>query len=140
MNVVGFANNLEIGATYILMARTTAERQYKICPMGAFRATKNAMKVTINNPIDFTGEGSILQTLFPKTDDVCISIKFAQVGEIEYQMWDSYIAQNMTQGLFFMETHSNILSNIEGGNGYWCGMGASEYVIHLDEETLYTYP
>lgn len=140
MNVVGFANNLEIGATYILMARTTAERQYKICPMGAFRATKNAMKVTINNPIDFTGEGSILQTLFPKTDEVSISIKFAQVGEIEYQMWDSYIAQNMTQGLFFMETHSNILSNIEGGNGYWCGMGASEYVIHLDEETLYTYP
>ena len=59
---------------------------------------------------------------------------------LEYQMWDSYIAQNMTQGLFFMETHSNILSNIEGGNGYWCGMGASEYVIHLDEETLYTYP
>jgi hypothetical protein len=54
-------------------------------------------------------------------------------------MWDSYIAQNMTQGMFFMETHSNILSNIEGGNGYWCGMGASEYVIRLDEETLYTY-
>ena len=139
MNVVGYANNLEIGAPYILMARTTDQRQYEICPMGAFRATKNAMTITINNPINFTGEGMIMQTLFPKTDGVSVSIKFAQVGEIEYQMWDSYIAQNMTQGMFFMETHSNILSNIEGGNGYWCGMGASEYVIRLDEETLYTY-
>ena len=73
-------------------------------------------------------------------NNVCGIIPSPVVGEIEYQMWDSYIAQNMTQGLFFMETHSNIISNIQGGNGYWCGMGASEYAIKLDKEKLYPSP
>ena len=139
MNVVGYANHLEVGKTYILMARTTDQRQYKICPMGAFRASQKQLKMTINNPINFTGEGMILQTLFPQTDSVDIAIKFAKVGEAEYQFWDSYIAQNLTQGLFFVETHSNIISNIQGGNGYWCGMGASEYTISLERDSLYVY-
>ena len=139
MNVVGYANHLEVGETYILMARTTDQRQYKICPMGTFRARSTRSIITINNPIDFTGEGVMLQTLFPKTDSVGISIKFAKVGEAEFQMWDSYIAQNMTQGMFFMETHSNIISNIQNGNGYWCGMGASEYTISLERDSLYVY-
>ena len=139
MNVVGYANHLEVGKTYILMARTTDQRQYKICPMGAFRASQKQLKMTINNPINFTGEGMILQTLFPQTDSVDIAIKFAKVGEAEYQFWDSYIAQNLTQGLFFVETHSNIISNIQDGNGYWCGMGASEYTISLERDSLYVY-
>jgi hypothetical protein len=107
--------------------------------MGAFRASQKQLKLTINNPINFTGEGMILQTLFPQTDSVDIAIKFAKVGEAEYQFWDSYIAQNLTQGLFFMETHSNIISNIQDGNGYWCGMGASEYTISLERDSLYVY-
>lgn len=139
MNVVGYANHLEVGETYILMARTTDQRQYKICPMGAFRASSTESIITINNPIDFTGEGAILQTLFPKTDSVEISIKFAKIGEAEFQMWDSYIAQKLTQGMFFMETYGNIISNIENGNGYWCGMGASEYSISLEKDSLYVY-
>lgn len=139
VNVVGYANHLEIGEPYIIMARTTNDKQYKICPMGAFRATHEQMKITINNPIKFSDEGMMLQTLFPQTDSIDIAIKFAKVGELEYQFWDSYVAQNMTQGMFFMETHGNILSNIQGGNGYWCGMGASEYVIQLDKDSLYQY-
>ena len=139
MNVVGYANHLEVGKTYILMARTTDQRQYKICPMGTFRASSTRSIITINNPIDFTGKGAILQTLFPKTDSVEISIKFAKIGEAEFQMWDSYIAQNLTQGLFFVETYRNIISNIEDGNGYWCGMGASEYTISLETDSLYVY-
>lgn len=139
MNVVGYANHLEVGETYILMACTTDQRQYKICPMGAFRASSTESIITINNPIDFTGEGAMLQTLFPKTDSVEISIKFAKIGEAEFQMWDSYIAQKLTQGMFFMETYSNIISNIENGNGYWCGMGASEYSISLEKDSLYVY-
>lgn len=139
MNVIGYASHLEIGAPYILMACTTKDKQYKICPMGAFRAPHPQMHITINNPINFTGGGMMLQTLFPKTDSVGINIKFAKVGELEYQFWDSYIAQNLSQGLFFMETHGNIISNIEGGNGYWCGMGASEYVIQLDKDSLYIF-
>lgn len=127
INLVGYANHLEVGAPYIIMARTSTQQQYKICPMGAFRATAPQMAVTINNPIDFAGEGAMLQALFPHTDSVKISVKFARVGESEFLMWDSYMAQNLTQGLFFMETHSNILTNIQGGMGYWCGMGSTEY-------------
>lgn len=139
MNVIGYANRLEIGTPYILLARTTKDKQYKICPMGAFRAQKSQMPITINNPINFTGGSMMLQTLFPKSDSINISIKFAKVGEIEYQFWDSYIAQNLSQGLFFMETHGNIISNIDGGNGYWCGMGASEYIIQLNKDSLYIF-
>ena len=139
VHVIGYANQLEIGEPYIIMARTTKDKQYKICPMGAFRASQKQLKLTINNPINFTGEGMILQTLFPQTDSVDIAIKFAKVGEAEYQFWDSYIAQNLTQGLFFVETHSNIISNIQDGNGYWCGMGASEYTISLERDSLYVY-
>lgn len=139
MNVIGYANRLEIGAPYILLARATKDKQYKICPMGAFRATKSQMPITINNPINFTGSGMMLQTSFPRTDSIDISIKFAKVGEIEYQFWDSYIAQNLSQGVFFMETHSNIISNIRGGNGYWCGMGASEYTIQLNKDSVYSF-
>ena len=138
MNVVGYANDLEIGAPYILMARLANGKQYKICPMGAFRATKRQMAMTINNPLKFADENMMLQTLFPKLDEL-ISIKFARIGEAEFLMWDSYIAQNLTQGLFFMETHSNISSNIQGGNGYWCGMGASEYTIRLSGERTYVF-
>ena len=94
----------------------------------------------VNLYITFSDEGMMLQTLFPQTDSIDIAIKFAKVGELEYLFWDSYVAQNMTQGMFFMETHGNILSNIQGGNGYWCGMGASEYTIQLDRDSLYQYP
>lgn len=139
VHVIGYANQLEIGEPYIIMARTTKDKQYKICPMGAFRASQKQLKMTINNPINFTGEGMILQTLFPQTDSVDIAIKFAKVGEAEYQFWNSYIAQNLAQGLFFVETHSNIISNIQDGNGYWCGMGASEYTISLERDSLYVY-
>ena len=139
VHVIGYANQLEIGEPYIIMARTTKDKQYKICPMGAFRASQKQLKLTINNPINFTGEGMILQTLFPQTDSVDIAIKFAKVDEAEYQFWDSYIAQKMTQGMFFMETYGNIISNIENGNGYWCGMGASEYTISLEKDSLYIY-
>ena len=139
VHVIGYANQLEIGEPYIIMARTIKDKQYQICPMGAFRASQKQLKLTINNPINFTGEGMILQTLFPQTDSVDIAIKFAKVGEAEYQFWDSYIAQNLTQGLFFVETHSNIISNIQDGNGYWCGMGASEYTISLERDSLYVY-
>ncbi len=139
MNVVGYANQLEIDQPYIIMACTTKDKQYKICPMGAFRASQKQLKLTINNPINFTGEAMMLQTLFPQLDSVDIAIKFAKVDEAEYQFWDSYIAQKMTQGMFFMETYSNIISNIESGNGYWCGMGASEYTISLEKDSLYVY-
>ena len=139
VHVIGYANQLEIGEPYIIMVRTIKDKQYKICPMGAFRASQKQLKLTINNPINFTGEGMILQTLFPQTDSVDIAIKFAKVDEAEYQFWDSYIAQKMTQGMFFMETYGNIISNIENGNGYWCGMGASEYTISLEKDSLYIY-
>lgn len=139
MNIVGYANNLKIGIPYIIMARTTDQRQYKICPMGAFRANNSNMAITINNPLNFTDENIMQQTLFPKKDSISIAIKFAEIGEEEYQFWNSFIAQNMTQGVFFMETHSNIISNIQNGNGYWCGMGSTEYIVKLNKTNLYIF-
>jgi hypothetical protein len=139
MNVIGYANHLEIGKPYIVMARKDGQKQYKVCPIGTFRANATQMAITINNPINFSGEGMMLQTLFPQSDDLAIDIKFAQVDEAEYEFWDSFVAQQFTQGIFFMETHSNIMSNIQGGNGYWCGMGASEYRVKLSKDSTYVF-
>ena len=106
--------------------------------MGTFRANATQMAFIINNPINFTGE-TIVSTSFPKNDNFAIKIKFAQVDEEEFLFWDSFIAQKLTQGVFFMETHSNIVSNIRGGNGYWCGMGATEYLIKLGKDSTYVF-
>lgn len=58
-----------------------------------------------------------------------IFIKFAQIDSTAYNFWNDY--KNMTelgQNPFFRYSNS-ISSNIQGGLGYWCGYGATEYLL-----------
>ncbi len=62
-----------------------------------------------------------------------IMIKFVQMDCVSYQFWNAYekmitIARNP---LFPID--KNISTNIEGGLGYWCGYGATEYYIPVSD-------
>ena len=57
-----------------------------------------------------------------KLDDT-VSVKFAQVDETSYRIWDSYTKLLTLSENMFLSTSSNIETNIIGGYGYWCGYG-----------------
>ena len=139
-----YANDLEVGEIYAIFARSYDKYQYQICPLGAFRANSKQMVIQVRNPLEFgesnTNNNDALDIHFNfPISDTPIDIKFAHIGELDYEIFSTFSSQSMTMGLFFMETHSNIATNIEGGNGYWCGMGASEYTVHLNKDSLYVY-
>lgn len=136
--VNGYANNLTIGNTYVIHARRGLSGQYLLCPLGVFRANSQQMVLQIRNPINWSDLGSLLNFNFPHLEEN-VSIRIAQIGEEEYQILNGVASQTITQGLLFMETYSNIPTNIIGGNGYWCGLGASEYIISLSKSRTYRY-
>ena len=60
-----------------------------------------------------------------------VSVKFAQVDETTFHIWDSYTKTLSLSGNMFLSTFSDIESNIHGGYGYWCGYAAvtSHFII-----------
>lgn len=134
--LVAYASRLVAGEHYVVMTKTNPRGQYKICPLGVFEADKPQRCIDVKyysiGGIDFGNINSLADSLQYDT----IYIKLAHIGETEYQVFDSFVAQSITQGVFFMETHSNIETNIRNGNGYWCGMSANEYIVSLAERPL----
>ena len=53
-----------------------------------------------------------------------VSVKFSQVDETSFRIWDSYIKMQSLSSNMFLSTFSDIESNITGGYGYWCGYGS----------------
>ena len=136
--VQAYANGLEIDETYAIFARKTGDKQYMLCPLGVFRANAEQMTIQVRNPLNLNDSTGIVMVNFPCVES-SIDIKFAHIEETEFQILSSISSQSMTQGIFFMEAYNNIVSNIVGGNGYWCGMGAFEYTISLEGDSLYHF-
>ena len=61
--------------------------------------------------------------------DEIVHVKFAQIDEISFKIWDSYTKTLSLSSNMFLSTSSNMETNIEGGFGYWCGYGAITYTI-----------
>lgn len=129
--MLAYASHLEPGEHYIVMTKTKPRGQYKICPMGVLLAQNTRAEIDVKyysaGGFDFNFSSSEELQQYDT-----VYVKLAHVGEVEYRIWDSFVAQSLTQGVFFMETHSNIVTNIINGNGYWCGMSANEYLISLN--------
>lgn len=127
--LIAYASQLTIGEHYVVMTKTNPRGQYKICPLGVFEADKPQRNIDVK----YYSVGELdLTNMTEQTDSTrydTIYVKLAHIGDTEYQIFDSFIAQSITQGIFFMETHSNIETNIRNGNGYWCGMAANEYRV-----------
>ena len=69
--------------------------------------------------------------------DDTVSVKFAQVDDVSFRIWDSYVKmQSLSSNLFF-STSSDIESNIIGGYGYWCGYATiTDHIVIRDSIRL----
>lgn len=73
------------------------------------------------------------------TIDDTVSVKFAQVEETSYRIWDSYTKLLSLSSNMFLSTSSNIETNIIGGYGYWCGYGViTDHIVIKDSVSLLT--
>lgn len=65
--------------------------------------------------------------------DDTVSVKFSQVDEVSFRIWDSYTKMQSLSSNMFFSTSSDIESNIIGGYGYWCGYGTiTDYIVIRD--------
>lgn len=97
-------------------------RQYMACYMGT--AADNVMTGRQNLPVyrphklglrDYTPYFEYLDT---------VDVKFSRIGYQEYLFWDSYLKSLSTASDMFMSTGANIVGNVSGAYGYWCGYGS----------------
>ena len=68
-----------------------------------------------------TGKSSYYTPYFHYNDT--LSIKLANLDEVGFRFWDSYTKNLSLQGNLFLASYVNFPTNINGGIGYWCGMG-----------------
>ena len=69
--------------------------------------------------------------------DDTVSIKFSQVDETSFRIWDSYTKMQSLSSNMFFSTFSDLESNINGGFGYWCGYGTlTNYIVIRDSICL----
>jgi len=62
-----------------------------------------------------------------------VSVKFSQVDETSFRIWDSYTKMQSLSSNMFLSTSSDVVSNITGGYGYWCGYAAiTDYIVIRD--------
>lgn len=65
--------------------------------------------------------------------DDTVSVKFSQVDEVSFRIWDSYTKMLSLSSNMFLSTSSDVESNIVGGYGYWCGYGSiTDYIVIRD--------
>lgn len=62
-----------------------------------------------------------------------VSVKFAQIDETSFRIWDSYTKMLSLSSNMFLSTITDITTNIKGGYGYWCGFGAiTDHIVIQD--------
>ena len=71
---------------------------------------------------------------FDKDDHVLV--KLAQVDEEGYRFWKDYEESCAFARNPMFPLKENIHSNIKGGLGYWCGYGAKEYMVYIDDHYI----
>ena len=68
--------------------------------------------------------------------DDTVSVKLAQIDQASYRYWDSYTKGLSLSANMFLSTGADIVSNITGGYGYWCGYGAiTDHIVIRDSVT-----
>lgn len=106
-------------------------RQYLAAYLGTIdnRVVKPKTKIPVYrgrdiNTLDYTPYYTINDT---------VAVKFAHIDRTSYNFWYDYTRNLTTAGNMFFATAASLRSNIIGGTGYWCGMGADiKYVAIRD--------
>ena len=65
-----------------------------------------------------------------------VLVKVANLEETGYLFWKDFEELITSSRNPIFSIHKNIHSNINGGMGYWCGYGASEYLVNIADSLL----
>lgn len=132
--MTAYLSGMEVGEHYALLATTTPRGQYRICPLSTIKARTESTAMDIKYDYATSGLMSGIGTPDQREYDT-LYVQLAHIGQHEHAIWDAFAAQSMTQGIFFMQMYSNIPTNINGGNGYWCGMNTRDYIVPIQANT-----
>lgn len=62
-----------------------------------------------------------------------VAVKFAQIDETSFHIWDCYTKTTSLSSNMFLSTSDDMETNIIGGYGYWCGYNAiTDYIVIRD--------
>ena len=125
---------------YVLFVREQGKKQFQFCPLGVFEGRE-----AVNGRIEMVVSYSQKQDIKGRNDycfyrdSVQYQLKLARVDYASYQFWQAYSQQQLTSGLVFVTVYRNVPSNVEGGLGYFSGMGSSVYTFDTTRDTTYYY-
>lgn len=57
-------------------------------------------------------------------NDTLVSIKISTMDDVSYEIWRSYEDNNRFRSMFMSSSVREVATNIEGGQGYWCGFNS----------------
>lgn len=132
--------NAPANAHYIIFTKYTHQQQYILCPLGAVTTPNTAGHATINIFNPNTSENTFDNLYWTHNDTTALNIRVAHIDEHSWYFWDSFASNCISTGLFYLPIRQNIESNINGGIGYWSGMGSTEYTILLNHAQTYHFP
>ena len=132
---------------YALFLREYGTKQFVLCPFGVFdsqKAVDGKMELTVFNPLtDYRTienvNSNFHRDTVPSDTIKEYQLKVARIDYPSYLFWKAYNEQVVTSGIVFVPVFKNMPSNVEGGIGYFSGMGSSVYRFNLQTDTTYVF-
>lgn len=129
------------GDYYILFYRHKGQVEYVACGFGTMSDGAVENKV-LSAPV-YKNPSSLIDTksdkMWFRRDDT-VTLKLAHIDAVGYNFWQSFQNAVSTRiPVFNTSPSAGLQSNIEGGAGYWCGMGASEHYLQLERDTTLSF-
>jgi hypothetical protein len=127
-----FSDNLSEKNYYQFFVRVgVATKQYQASYLGAYDDT--VLGEVTEVPV-YRGHQMDFKEYIPFfTLDDTLSVKFANIDETSFRIWDSYAKMLSLSSNMFLSTSTNMYSNINGGLGYWCGYATiTDHIVIRD--------
>ena len=116
-------DNPAIKNYYVFFTRVgTSMKQFQIAYLGSF--DDSVLEESTVIPV-YRGHNLNIHKYSPyfNVHDT-VTVKFAQIDEKSFQIWDSYTKTLSNSHNMFFSTSTDVKTNIKGGIGYWCGIAA----------------
>ena len=129
-------------AYYAMFIRRAGEKQFRLCPLGVF-SSADAVNGRMELPI-YSTQRDTRETDYSNSyvfdNDTTYQLKLSRLDRQSYTYWCAYNEQILTSGVLFVPVYKNIPSYVNGGIGYFSGMGSSVYQFRTDRDTTYRFP
>lgn len=117
---------------YILFSKRQKDKVYLFPSMGAISDEYTDRQITadIFRGTDYYSQIKREDTQYFKQGDV-VQIKISHADEATYRFWKSYSNYKELSSNMFFPYSQNMVSNIIGGKGYWCGYGTTKRSVTI---------